>query len=285
MNTRKMLVGLLVACVSVCLSAVAEADIIGYWQMDDAAPGTTATTIASEVNNALLQGTASGATRVFNADVPGVGITDGLGGPAANSGNTASLQVGGGGGVDIPFDSLLEPTDFTIEFFMKADEQKQYPGIVEKPKNGGTSVGPGVTTWGVGKASSEQAFIRVDSTTASNRTASIPGSTADGQWHHFAMTYDSTTPRFTLYRDYTLTAVINGHYVDYDGVSGFGFGNGPPPPGSFYPYNGLMDEVRFSNTVLQPSEFLRAVPEPSTLAVWGLGLVCLAFYGWRRRGR
>lgn len=44
-------------------------------------------------------------------------------------------------------------------------------------------------------------------------------------------------------------------------------------------FDGLIDEVRLSNTPLGPAELL-LVPEPSAAALFGVGLLGIA--GWRR---
>jgi len=57
-------------------------------------------------------------------------------------------------------------------------------------------------------------------------------------------------------------------------------------------YTGLIDDVQIYNVSLADwqVDFLKnnpgteaPVPEPSTLAIWALGLACLGVYGWRKR--
>jgi hypothetical protein len=188
------------------------------------------------------------------------------------------MLFGGGGKVFIPFDAALEQNQFTIEFFMFANAQAAFPGIVEKPKvGGGTATGPGVTTWGIGKNNFEFAFMRIDSPTSFNLTNNAGPSTADGQWHHFALTYDGSAAR--LYRDYALLATRTTA-LDYDGRTGLVFGGGASG-GSFQNYTGLVDEIRYSDVALLPSQFLQAVPEPSR----PLALAAAALLLIPRRGR
>ena len=158
----------LAVCASAILSVAAgstSAVTVGYWRLDDGVAGATLTTAASQVNNATLQGTGTGGgTRVFNADVPGQFISDGLNGPIVGS-NSTSLQTNGGF-VDIPFSSALEPTSFTIEFFMKAGATANFPGIVTKS----STLAGRPTSWGIGKNSAEQEFYRVDTAALNNFT-------------------------------------------------------------------------------------------------------------------
>ena len=257
---------------------------VGYWRLDDGTPGTAATTVDSLFNNGALQGTANGSP-VFNADRPAGTIVDGLNGPEIGP-STASLEFSNSQSVFIPFDPLLEPDQFTVEFFMKADAQGGYPGIVQKRKQlgGSSTVGGGNITWGVGKEANERTFARVDTTTTTNRTWTILGSTADGEWHHFALTYEEVANNgvWTLYRDYELLAVkTDVGLIDYDGMSGLYFGDATST--DFQQYLGLLDEVRFSDVVLTPEQFLHAIPEPASIALLALGCLMVPLLGRRRR--
>ncbi len=259
---------------------------IGYWRFDDSPAGTTPTIAASIYNNGLVQGAVSGQP-VITTDVPGFWIQEGIQGPVRPR-NTTSIYFDPAGGDDyvtIPFSPLTQPAEFTIEFFMKADAQASWPGIVQKPKilssqnPNSTAVGLGNVTWGIGKDNSEREFARIDPATGNpNQTFTIPGSTADGQWHHFALTYSNGT--WTMYQDYIKTAQRTGLMIDYDGLSGLSFGWAAT---DFKAYRGWLDEVRFSNRVLTPSEFLMVVPEPSSLVLAIGGLALLAISPLRRR--
>ena len=268
-GSRWVLSAAALALAWVLLCAPAGADTVGYWRLNDAAPGVTLTTAASELNNAALQGSGIGTgTRAFNADIPGLFIRQGAGGSIVPGANTASLQTASGGQVSVPFSSLLEPPSFTIEFFMKAAAQASWPGIVTKT-NVVTSGRP--TSWGIGKENNERLFIRVDTPEHFNATKSLTGSTADGNWHHFALTHDAATGIFRLYRDYTNVDVLNPNgNLTYDGQTGLRFG-GMQGGGSFLNYTGLMDEVRFSDSALTAGDFLRAFGD-AEVAVSGLGI-------------
>lgn len=246
---------------------VAQGAVIGYWRLEGS--GTVVSVADSGPNN--LTGTGYSAP-LYSMDVPGVSILDGLGGPVLGA-NASSVLFGGGNYVDIPYNALLEPASFTIEFFMKAGAQLEYPGIVQKAKilpssnPLSTAVGSGNVTWGIGKQNTDLEFARVDpANAASNKTFTVPGTTADGTWHHFAMTYDGAGT-WSLYQDYTKVATLAGNYtVDYDGLSGLRFARAATD--FSWRYNGLLDEVRFSNTVLTPDQFLTLAP--MTLQ-WGAG--------------
>ena len=266
---------------------------IGYWRFDDAQPGTTPTTVASIYNNDVMQGTVYGQP-VISSDVPSYWIQEGIGGPVRPM-NTTSIYFDPDGGEDyvtIPFSPLTEPSEFTIEFFMKANAQDTWPGIVQKrkilrsenPNSRAEATAPSNITWGIGKNNKELQFARIDPANgAYNQTFTIPGSTADGKWHHFALTYSNGT--WTMYQDYTKVASRTGLLIDYDGLSGLSFGWAPTDYSipSFYPYRGWLDEVRFSNRVLTPAEFLQMVPEPSSGLLALLALVGLGLWRWLNR--
>jgi hypothetical protein len=274
-NKRDQSVILLALLASVTFGNAATAATVGYWTFDDGAAGATVSTLVNHHNPGFLDGTINGVgTRQLSGDVIKPYVFDGRGGPLLNTVNTTSMLFGAGGQVITPFNSALEPGQFTIEFFMKAGAQGSFPGIVEKPRVGGLA--GRVTTWGVGKQNTELTFRRIDTVAAANQTTSGGASTADGQWHHFAMTYNGSTA--ILYRDYV---PVGGNFtgiLDYDGLSGLVFGGGASG-GSFLPYNGLVDEIRFSNSVLRPDQFL-FVPEPSRGIALLLGFVVT---GMRRK--
>jgi hypothetical protein len=74
---------------------------------------------------------------------------------------------------------------------------------------------------------------------------------ADGQWHHIAVIISNTDMQ--LYVDGELDAqrpILSPGSVDNDGVLVLGLQGGNP-----FPFRGLMDEVRISNTARSPDEF------------------------------
>ena len=110
-----------------------------------------------------------------------------------------------------------------------------------------------------------------------------------GQYLHVAATLDDATDTMKLFIDGTevasgialgirpnVTSLYGNARVSIGGLAdGWNLGQ--------Y-FNGVIDEVRISDTALSPSEFLRgSVPEPTTLAIWALlGVTCLAAGRWRR---
>ena len=83
------------------------------------------------------------------------------------------------------------------------------------------------------------------------------GNILDGQWHHLAFSFDGNTKELTLYVDYAKVGskkFDNGLVYD-DGVRYLEIGSFNKA--NYGRWRGWVDEVRISDTVLQPSEFLR----------------------------
>lgn len=121
------------------------------------------------------------------------------------------------------------------------------------------------------------------------------GSPADVPWQHIAATSDGST--LNVYLDngsgYNIVKSISivssnpalhigaGDGGDWD-PGNFSVGRGLYAGGHGDRAYGLIDEVRFSDTALSPSQFLNAVPEPGSMLLGVLGAFGLAF---RRRRR
>jgi hypothetical protein len=186
--------------------------------------------------------------------------------------NTASLDMSSGN-VTVPFDPDLNDPQFTIEAFVKIQDQTGYPNFIDRLNS---SLG-----WQVDVNPNEYARARFDTTAQVNQ---VVGSTsaqslADGDWHHVAVTFDGSLMRIYVDYDNVATRTLNGSAADITEVAwDLIFGNAGWPAGSY------LDEVRYSGAVLSPGQFLQAkVPEPSTLALAGLGLLGFVLVGARRQ--
>ena len=106
-----------------------------------------------------------------------------------------------------------------------------------------------------------------------------PGTIYDGQWHHIAATYDSATSTKRLY--FNGVELGSGLVIADLNVAATGFTLGATRTGG-EGFNGLIDDVRVYDNVLSQSEIadLAAIPEPSSVAMLGLGALGLLF---RRR--
>lgn len=275
----------------------ANAATVAYYQFDDAAAGTNASIVASDFNSPGLDGVASAAGTntllpKFSSATPGAIITNGVGGTVFNGTNTTSLEfINGSGGtadvggtigsrVTIDGSSSFQSASFTMEGFIKADTVINFSIIFSKARAGAG----GDISWQLDTNNSGQLRARFDTSpdgmglTGNNQGIISTGSIADGLWHHVALTYDSSNRAARIFMDYAQVGagtVTNPLYLDAGDVT---FGGGG---GSGRAFDGLIDEARFTDSVLPSGDFLRAIPEPSSAL-----LACgAAFLGLLRRKR
>jgi len=264
-----------------CAAAVqtGRAATTAYWTFEDQVPGVLATTLVSEVYGDVLVGQAKntgGTARnpSHDADVPGTNIYNGVFGALLNANNSASLYFTNaaaypaqtnsqsGGYVEVTnVTSLLCPTNFTLEFFIKVARPVNYPCVVGKARERDAS-------WCVDIVpNSTQIKLRMD-TQPLNQPGSSNGfnqnlvgpAIADGAWHHFAITYSSPSRLATMYVDYTSAGTMTTtHEAVYTNFSLF-MGRGAGSNGAF---DGWLDEVRLSDTVLTPTQFLHVYGVPA----------------------
>jgi hypothetical protein len=122
-----------------------------------------------------------------------------------------------------------------------------------------------------------------------------PDAIAQGNWYHFAVAYDgveNTADNIKVYwtlldpsrtaanqiLSANLAADLNATAVD------FAIGNeARATGGETDAYQGLIDEVRISDSPRAAGDFVFAVPEPSTYALVGLGCATMLLLARRRR--
>jgi len=269
------------------LAAHSQAAAILYWEADGNATNTgTGTSLDGSLNSYGTGGTAP----TYSSSVPGAIITAGVGGSVVNGSNTNSFSfVNSGlpgasdsqaGGVVSVTSPTFQITTFTVEAFVKTSSLAGFSTILNLSNSIGLS-------WMLDtEGTTGKLRIRADTGGvggSTNKTKSGLGtdpnnkSILDDAWHHVAVTSNGTS--FTVYLDYV--AVITDFNPDgdilYNGTSVLRVGAGP---GSARAYNGLVDEVRFSNEILTTDQFLRAIPEPTSALLGVMGLL-----GFMRRKR
>jgi len=299
------------------LAGTAGADTIGYWRfesgdlLDDETPAD---------NDVTKQG-GNSASLVSSTDLPGPQIYDPVADTTvANGGSiigTSYHTRDESGHTSAPAylrasQAAFQVTnaDFTYEQFIKISPYSIANGaanMLQQYENKGDDPGDFQKGWrtrfepNAGTPRTYSSVDLVDLNNADDASVEIPLSTVnigDGQWHHIAVTYDNTSSGadgdgvYKLYIDYVNVATDTIDTADdfardmylHFGVT-FVANPGEPGPGETLTntITHLTDEARYSDTVLTSSQFLVAVPEPSTLTLLGLGFVLCNCR--RRRGK
>ena len=189
----------------------------------------------------------------------------GVGSPNAwwGAGNTPAAQPTIGAGVS-----------WTIESVININSQSDTGAIISN--NGGGSE----WWWRVTGGGTLQALFADADTTTGAISHAVPGG-FDSDWHHVALIFDRTAGEVRTYYDYSLIGTTAFTPADYGAI-----GNatrdleiGQFDGTSARDFDGMMDQIRISDTVLATSEFIQ-IPEPATGSLLLLGG---AMAGRRRR--
>jgi len=226
----------------------------------------------------------------YVADVPGAHILDPLTGAAAENRTSLKFESARTGGgqwyrdlVEVPGSKIAHTRSFTVEGFLKAG--KQAPprwsiilGCASIKNEFLMPWGLDVEFWDPGAHRKLRLKLRpAGYAFIQSRDAASPNVTDPG-WHHFAYTYDASSGEARLHWDYKLAHTTrvsdpakhplrygSDYAIQLGGVRG---GN----PG----WNGYLDEIRYSNKVLEPNAFLKITNKAakasrqaaSTLGYW-----------------
>ncbi len=226
---------------AVCLLACAgQAERALYWTFEDA--------------------TSSPGKVAFSSDVvpsPTRQISHGSSGEVLNPNNRTSASFDGKS--RLTASGAFKPAAFTVEAFIRVNVHHDYPLIVGKVRDPLRNS----ASWSL-SVSGKKVRTRFDTYPEGEKWPCDKGfnqsfgsgvDVEDGKWHHVAFSYADQTVK--MYVDYTPCGGIGKTafpivYSDGEICIGDGAGEGP--------FNGWIDEVRITPRVLEPDEFLYAMP-------------------------
>lgn len=271
--------GVLVASCTVLVSSVVcinstSAATIGYWELDgDNIDAVGSWDLSDSAGDSASANTSTKAT-ILNPDSStpwngGTGGDDSATNPASENFSANRLSY-----TASTFPQFKQSQGFTIEGFIQPTASPLTKQTVVTTRTSAS----GVQGWEVYRHSNGAIYFGV-LTNGFGANAQIGGTTVPlNEWTHFAAVWDPSTGvdgELRLYLDGDLEYSAGGNPgFDDDGEGGelqIGGQRAESPRDLF---DGQLDEFRYSDTALAPSEFLNvAVPEPSTLSFVSLATV------------
>ncbi len=258
----------------------ADAATLGYWRFENGADvgeatiGPDVSVTGGAVSSIAIPGTGGGSD-YFNP----VPQTSASNTQMANFGSSAGqlgVSIGASG---------LNATTFTVEalFTAGAGNSTYNNYLVSSWQTAGND-----RSWAVGLArpsgaapgstSNNELFVLHDDDGSGTNVLGTGQIITRGEDYYVGIAFDQTTTTWTYYlknltTDSTLlSGTISGAAIHDPGTDGlFQIGRIGPETTTTNRWNGLIDEVRFSNAVLSESQLLVSVPEPASLALLGLG--------------
>lgn len=276
---------LILPLIAVVVIADVHADTIGFWRFDEAEAADDAddaeiSAAVSEFNSPALDATPNSAP-LYSNDVPGTLTVDPVTGKTWP--NRFSLNgTGSNSRVHVPNDPLLNTPDgdFTVEMFFKLlAEPPSWNWFIRREEagdkrwqidfnhnTGSGSFGRIRSRWDTPDGDENNVttgdYVYFDTPTGSGElddyVAADVSEDGDGvndmpEWHHVALVYRHESKEFVIYTDYEegSTRTLAGTYTHPDNIIQIGKGTGSD-------YGLLVDDVRYSDVALEPSQFLQA---------------------------
>jgi hypothetical protein len=256
----------------------AVAGVIGFWRFEEGTPPSPATGLNSvyDYSGHNLHATPINGP-LYSADLSASAIA---------IGSTRSMRFNG---LDhwlfVPDDPSLQITHgLTIEAFIKAE-----------PLQPGRGAGGNILMYGDTRPGFDPYrltllapgnILTFGIQNAANQTVGLSYTIPYDQWLHVAGTLDDATGLMQLYVNGSLvnsTTTSIRPFAGLDPSSSPGLGIGCDQTGQYgESFNGWLDEVRLSNTALNPEQFV-LIPEPSAVSLFGIGAAALWLL--RRPGR
>jgi hypothetical protein len=269
---------LLLAGALLLLSAPADATTVGYWRFEEGTADNVAAGAASILDETANNNDGSPVGNpVYRSEIPENPLS------GTGAANALSLELDGSGDyVSIPHSASLDLSDgFTVEFWMKGNPSQPDNLYLVVDKSHGWVDATGWLFQG-NSSTGQLGFGLGDG--GGFPAVSSSGSLLDDVWHHVAGSYDSTDTgqelKFYIDGELEASGPAGGYATNTRPINiGASWGGGTP----LRHFDGLVDEVRISDAVLVPGEFL-LIPEPTTLSLLALGLASFGVAG-RKRAR
>jgi len=231
---------------------MAYTEQIAWYRME----GTVGNTMGSDIPNALNPGThdsAGNANAKFISSVPDAYIYDPISGNYYSN-TSAAGDITDSAGFMVPAHNDFNALAFTVEAFVRARDVplSYYPDIVCHRADG--------TGWQFQCVEATETLRARFNTTTGADNQCVWGGALPQAWCHVALTYNGTASGGTaaLYADYTLkaTKAISGDIRS--SAAAFAMTLVKRQDRQYWD----LDEVRYSNGVLAPDQFLQAVSAP-----------------------
>jgi len=227
----------------------------GYWRSEELSGPVAFDNVPSPAEDGILIGRARRSATVPNATVPQTGAA-----------NIRSLEFSGtdGDALDIDAGPILDvgSADFTLEAWLNA---RTIPGGISMIAGKRISGLFGDKGYELLAQSSGSGFIISFDIRAGGPQATLTSGLLDlGNWYHVATVRSSSPARLSLYLDGVLVQAIDDPLAgtNLNSTQHLTIGGCIEGDGAFHrPFDGFIDEVRFSKTVLVPAAFLNT-PRP-----------------------
>jgi len=251
------------------LATAAFGGTVAYYRFDGS-------TLNDSTGNASQNGTMSSGSASYSSTVPGATV------PQTGQSNTQSISLGASNyplfNYAFPFDTLANAT---LEFWVNPSQLNGENDMFW-------------TTLGSGDQNRYNIFLgsagdfRMDYREPAGNLhtlADVANAVSIGQWTFLAITKSGSTYSVYVNNATTPSSTVTDSSPNLPTSSGWTLdGRSLAGNCSTCTFFGLMDEIRISDTVLDPSQFLIAqsgsVPEPSSMLLMLGGGLLLA---WRRR--
>lgn len=303
----------ILSILAVTAATSASAATTAYWRLEEGTPGADVTAAQDSSGNGFHQTGRAGDPN-YSDNVPAPFIFDPVSG--ATLPNTGSLDATLANARVNTVNNAAFNTSFTIEMFIKITaEPASYNGFLRRQETNASrwqidfdhatksAFGRGRTRWdtpdgdntnfvtgptgGANVPGTDRLWVDTDPGDGLVSSYDDPtdwaldgdGINDDDGWNHIAVTFDQNSQEVSFFFNYnlmqsrTLVDTDASGYVHPDAAIVFGKA-GPE-------FETYLDEIRYSDGVLAPNQFLVAVPEPSP-AVFALAALAASVLRRRR---